>query len=144
MPEKRGKPTCRLLNSLGSPLAVKKHCQLYATVTCVTQDESCLLLATAHSEVAVVASQRDLASPLMMANRTLPGCRRFCSCVKATPDQYFQLDKHYFWFFVYITVVDFVDGQSHRVQYADDLAVLPLVETSALSIASSTRLNKRH
>jgi hypothetical protein len=37
-----------------------------------------------------------------------PGGRRFKSSL---PDQYFQVDKQHFWFFVYIAVVDFVDGE---------------------------------
>jgi uncharacterized protein RhaS with RHS repeats len=32
----------------------------------------------------------------------------------------FQVHKQDFWFFVYIAVVDFVDGQSHRVRYGGD------------------------
>src|SRR5258708_24512765 len=35
-------------------------------------------------------------------------------------DQSFQALKRHFWFSVYASVVDFVDGQSHRVQYASD------------------------
>jgi hypothetical protein len=46
-----------------------------------------------------------------------PGGRRFKSSL---PDQSFQAHKQHFWFFVYSGVVDFVDGQSHRVQYAGD------------------------
>ena len=46
-----------------------------------------------------------------------PGGRRFKSSL---PDQSFQAHKQRFWFFVYTAVVDFVDGQSHRVQYAGD------------------------
>jgi hypothetical protein len=46
-----------------------------------------------------------------------PGGRRFKSSL---PDQLFQVHKQDFWFFVYIAVVDFVDGQSHRVRYGGD------------------------
>ena len=46
-----------------------------------------------------------------------PGGRRFKSSL---PDHCFQALKTHFWFSGYSAVVDFVDGESHRVQYAGD------------------------
>ena len=59
-----------------------------------------------------------------------PGGRRFKSSLA---DQSFQAHKEHFWIFVYSDVVDFVDGRSHRVQYAGDHAVLLLRKLARLS-----------